>query len=783
MPLPCRVADMSLSIIAFSRLCGCRFFCLARSILGRLHRGRLNQSERPKSWRMRGNFPLSFLAIFLLCAWLPSAGDALAANCWGNAQSSDDTAAQKVLADHCLKCHGAEKKSSQLDLRDVAAMLAGGRKGPAAVPGDAAASRLIQVVLPGGKPHMPPGKKQLSEAEIETLSAWINALDATESAGNSNDSTSDSQSPAVESAAAETAGAAPAGVDGNAMSDVPSPENVTDENREDSTRDVAEVSGLPSVQLPPGLDPVTVIDFLIQAGYQRTDNSPLVPNGLCDDATFVRRVYLDLIARIPTLDETQAFLSDADSQKRNKLIDQLLQHPEYPRRMAQAFDTMLMGRNEGKLGQRQEHAWLAFLEKSFADNQPWDEFAAQVLLARVEDPAQDRGHLWYLYERKDNHQEIAEAVSKGFFGVDIACAQCHDHLIATEIKQAHYWGMVNFFKRTYNEKTDHGIALAESAIGGFDEYANALMGTTDKPVLTFLHSTTVPENRPDDPAKQEDDPNFYNQVPGEPKVPLFSRREKFVNEILHDHPLLARAMVNRIWGMMVGRGLVHPIEKMESAHPASHPELLDWLAQDFAAHGYDVQRLIRAIMNSRVYQLDSRRPANAQPDSFAYAISKPLTAEAFARSLQVSLQVPAEKIEPLNPELRRLFPDIVPENELTGLPQSLSLSNFPALNQLIWESANHQLATDDAGVAEPGVAEPGVAEAGVAEAGGPSAMALPPLPPQVDALFWRTFGRPPEAEESAAIDAYLQQRSDRPADAWAQVVWALITSAEFRFNH
>ena len=375
--------------------------------------------------------------------------------------------------------------------------------------------------------------------------------------------------------------------------------------------------------------------------------------------------------------------------------------------------------------------------------------AREVLLARGD--SSERGHLWFLYEHDGKHEGIAENIAKGFFGVDIACAQCHDHPLAGEIRQAHYWGLVSFFKRSKNEKSKHGIAVGESAIGGFDSYSNALLGTTEDTQLTFFRAGIVPEDRPKDPKEQKDEDAFYVSVNNEPRVPKFSRREKFVEEILADHPLVAKNMVNRVWALLLGRGLIHPVNEMDSQHPASHPKLLQWLSEDFAFGDYRVKRLVRAILNSQAYQLDSRRPdEDPEPATFAWGLEKPLTAEQISRSLKVALDVDFDSAG-IDKELRKLFPEVLPENKISNLKQTLLLSNLPEL-QNVYRSSASRLQSDT-------------------------------VVTTVVHLFRRVYGRSPTDEESFRIIEYVGKRRDRSAEAWSQVLWAMTTSAEFRFNH
>ncbi len=184
-----------------------------------------------------------------------------------------------------------------------------------------------------------------------------------------------------------------------------------------------------------------------------------------------------------------------------------------------------------------------------------------------------------------------------------------------------------FFNRSKNIDSPNGPRIAESAIGGFADFTN-LRGQSSPNELVFLQRDPIVVERPAKDAKEEDREELYHPGSnGEPKVPKESRRQWFVDRVLAEHPLVAKAMVNRMWGWMFGRGLVHPVDAIDSFHPASHPELLEWLARDFEASHYDLRRLLRHLAASQVYQLESTSRAPVDPKFFAFARSKPLTAE------------------------------------------------------------------------------------------------------------------------------------------------------------
>ena len=503
------------------------------------------------------------------------------------------------------------------------------------------------------------------------------------------------------------------------------------------------------------------IDREIQTGYEK---AAITPSEVCSDEVYVRRLMLDLVGRIPTLAERKTFLEDARVDKRLRLIDQLLGSEDYVQHFSDTFDSLLMGRvPRNKLAQRRE-LWRPYLENVFRNNRPWDQVAKEVLLARPQN-AEQSGAVWFLYERNDNAQAIAEAVAPAFFGIRIDCAQCHDHMIASDIHQAHYWGLVAFFNRSKNQKTNAGPRVAESAVGGFSDFAN-IHGSSYPNVLTFYEAKTVPEERPQKDAKQEDLDEFYlvSANPDEPRIPKFSRRERFVEDILQGHKMVPRAFVNRLWAMMMGRGIVHPFDQMDSAHDASHPALLDGLAEDFVASGYDIRMLVRGIVASRPYQVSSiRREGNNDPASFAWGIERSLTAEQLARSIQVALKQSFVNDHALVAELRDRMPEVMPETIVTDIGDAMFLTNNPAMQAIVDDS--------------------------VALGGLSSRLAeVTELDQAVIELFIATLGRDPQDTEKQAVLSFVKNRvgqtgDTKSLDVWKNAVWAVITSAEFRFNH
>ncbi|MCY2986086.1 MAG: DUF1549 domain-containing protein [Planctomycetota bacterium] len=508
--------------------------------------------------------------------------------------------------------------------------------------------------------------------------------------------------------------------------------------------------------IPVGLNASHVIDLGLEQGYRVNSVEAAKP---IDDSMFARRIHLDLVGRVPRTGELDEFLSQTNSSKRSALVDRLLASDEHAVHMAEVYDAILIGRtNVDQVKKRMEAGWLAYLRDAVVKNRPWNQITREIVLARPSSP-EARGAAWYLYARKDKHQDIAEAVSKDIFGVRIDCAQCHDHPLADEIKQKHYWGLVAFFNRSKNVDTPQGPRISESAIGGFSDFAN-LEGSSSPNELRFLEDRYVEEVRPGKDAKEEDKDELYVSVNGtDPKIPKFSRREQFVEKVLADHPLLGKAMVNRIWGWMMGRGLVHPVDSLDSFHPASHPELLDWLSRDFVASGYDVRRLIKAIASSQSYQLDSANTKNVDPKWFATALPKPLTAEMLQRSMLTVLEpVETSRWDTIEKRVAfaNLFPDVLTEESIANVAQGLLLSNSDTITELVSMKQSRFLQS----LAAP-------METATA----------------TERLFLRILGRNPASDEVAYCKQYIDGRMDQRERAIEGLAWAMITSAEFRFNH
>lgn len=637
---------------------------------------------------------------------------------------------QPIFENHCVECHNPTRKKGGLDLSTFHGLARGGLNGLVVHEGDTAASPLHSVLAADADPHMPP-KKQLAEAERLAIGDWISTL--------SPNSLAALQSVDVDQVMGQEV---PAG------------------------KTAADASGW---HPPESWTHSQVIDHWIDARLQR-EGIHAAP--LTDDLRFLRRLTLDLTGRLPDPDRVEEFIFDGSPDKRERLIGELLHRTDYGVHMRELFDGVTMGRR-GKNWEdrRQSNQWFAFLEAAFNQNRPWNDVVSDLIEARPDHP--DRhGAIWFLYERENNYQAMAEAIAPLAFGTQMKCAQCHDHPLAHEIKQSHYWAMVTAFNRSKNTDLKNGIGLAESAIGGFLEFAN-LKKETQTARLDFFNGIYIPESSPSPGEKEENNPDLYlvppvgeKDKPETPSLPKFSRRQLFARAVAYDDNfLLARGMVNRMWAHLLVRGLVHPVDEINSFYPASHPELLDWLARQFMASGFDVHWLIRQIASSRTYQRGRATEPRAiqDPSLFAGSLEKTLSAETLWRILlqasgnvnQLHDDAVPEAIQQLRSRLIEFFPDLFPVEMNVSLQQAMFLSNSPQI-QFLLESRPGNLANE--------LLREESTEALVRRA------------------FRRILMRNPDAEELRQSVSFLDSRLENREHAVGYFLWALFNSPEFLMN-
>jgi hypothetical protein len=489
---------------------------------------------------------------------------------------------------------------------------------------------------------------------------------------------------------------------------------------------------------------------------------------LASDAEFVRRVYLDLTGKVPSVAEARAFLAEQGPDKRRVLIDRLLASPEHALHLATVFDVMLMERSRDRFVPRA--GWLEFLRSSFAANKPWDHIAREVLSGDGSDP-KGRHRVKFFLERNGEPNVITRDISRLFLGTNLQCAQCHDHPRVEEYRQEHYYGLLAFIGRSslLVDRRKRLALLNEKADG-----ETTFQSVFDPKKVTKTALPRVPGG----PALKDpplDKTKAYTVAPaaGVAAVPRYSRRALLAGAIARvDYAPFRRNIANRLWALMMGRGLVEPLDMDHPGNPPSHPELLDVLADDIAARKFDMRGFLRELALSETYQRSSELPpgiAARDAPLYAAAVVKPLTPEQLAWSLMeatglmetnrlgpgknASAAVLQARLAPNVAVFVRAFgsPAGKAESFDARMDQALFLANGPTVRSWL-------------------VNRPGSLVGRLAKLSG-NALA--------DELYLSVFTRLPDDEERREVMEFLA----RQPGAYADLAWALLASTEFRFNH
>ncbi len=492
------------------------------------------------------------------------------------------------------------------------------------------------------------------------------------------------------------------------------------------------------------LDPAALarhIDELLDARLQAEKVSGSPP---ADDTEFVRRVYLDITGHIPPADKAQAFLDDRDLAKRARLIDALLASSDYGRHQADIWQALLLPRNSDNRFVRFD-ALTKWLEESFNANKPWDRMVRDILTASGD--AEENAPVAYFLANR-GPDKLTDSATRLFLGVQLQCAQCHNHPF-TDWKQDEYWGMAAFFSRVRMQGNPRAAAKNAQTVSIRENGRGRPLPLPDS-------AKTLPPK-----FLQGEQPDI---APGQPCRPMLAAWMTSPK-----NPFFSRAMVNRTWAQLFGRGLVNPVDDMHDANPASHPQLLADLADQFAAD-FDLKDLIRALCNTRAYQRTSKPAGNnadAGPELFSRMAVKVLTPEQLFDSLVQVLGAPGRPEPPrrpigaagrINPPTPRTtfvnffkIEDADPTEYQVGIPQALRLMNSPQMN--------------NAALLDP------LLKAGK----GPAEI--------IEALYLRTLSRRPRPQELERLTAYLRKAEGTPRQAYADILWSLLNCSEFAVNH
>jgi hypothetical protein len=370
------------------------------------------------------------------------------------------------------------------------------------------------------------------------------------------------------------------------------------------------------------------IDQQIRQGW--TDNE-IEASPLASDEEWVRRVYLDLVGRIPTLTEARQFLADKNPRKRAMLVDVLLENEDYVRNFTTIWANNSIGRGAPQRVSRS--GMEKFYREAFAKNRPWNEIVVDILTASGH--YEENGAVNYILaqmQMPDDAVQLTAMTTRLFLGLQVQCTQCHNHPF-NKWQQDQFWEFNSFFRQV--DKRDHR-KLDPKTGRQVDDYSEVVWKEFTGPVYYEKRSGMMQVAFPRFQGREVD-----------PGVGVDRRAElaKLITEPAGDEPAqLAQAMVNRTWSHFFGYGFTRPVDDMGPHNPPSHPELLKRLSQEFVAANYDVKQLIRWIVSTEAYQLSSQYgeknriddPAAGEMPLFSHMYLKSMQAEQLYDSLIVA---------------------------------------------------------------------------------------------------------------------------------------------------
>ncbi|MBC8245646.1 MAG: DUF1553 domain-containing protein [Verrucomicrobia bacterium] len=493
-------------------------------------------------------------------------------------------------------------------------------------------------------------------------------------------------------------------------------------------------------------------NFIDDLAYARFQKLGLLPSDLCSDPEFMRRAFIDTIGLLPEPTEVRRFLADASPDKRAQLIDRLLDDPAYADTWANRWGDLFRP-NIARVGLKSAYTIDNWIRECFAANKPYDQMVREIVTAKG---STHRVGPAVIYRTRREPETLTTLFSQSFLGVRLECARCHHHP-NEQWSQRDFYQFAAFFAETKRKGT--GISPPISA--GTQYIYHAPGGTVRHPVSNEAMQPTPLAAKPlDTPAG-------------------IDPRETLADWMLEPgNPFFARAMANRVWGQFFGRGIVHPVDDFRTTNPPTNPALLDAVAADFAANGFDLKRLMRRIMNSRLYQLSSiPNRTNAQDTrSFSRFYRRRLSAENL-HDIVVQVTGVGSRYNNLRSDARaaELWTTIMdsPMLESFGLPNAsrncpVERDDRPSMVQALHlmnsETLQAKLADKSGRAATLGQAERSPGEV-------------------VDELYLSVYSRWPSADERAVAAAAFATEGAKRQEVVEDLLWALLNSAEFVFNH
>ena len=488
------------------------------------------------------------------------------------------------------------------------------------------------------------------------------------------------------------------------------------------------------------------VNFIDKHVWDKLAVLGIAPSELADDAMFLRRVYLDTIGTLPTAEEARAFLGSKEPTKRAKLIDALLERPEYADYWAMKWSDILRVDRDA-INAAGAVAVTRWLRKSFAENKPFDRMAREVLTAQGSTTAEGPAAF---YKVLGTPEVMSRSISQVFLGVRIECAQCHHHP-SEKWGQDDYFALAGFFS---------GVSRKNLPTG-----AEAIFATAGTDLNHPRTKKPVPTKALGAPA-----PTF---------APGSDRRRVLADWVTAaDNPFFSVAAANRVWAHYFGRGLVEPLDDIRATNPASNEPLMRDLAKHLRDSKYDMKAFTRTLLNSRVYQLSSRTTlSNAKDEqNFSHAVPRAMPAEVLLDAISQTTGAP-EKFNgwPEGVRAIQVWDNRMPSYflKIFGRPVRASVCECERSNEPSMAQALHLMNSTE--ITAKIAARAGIARKLADSKKTPAEIA--------DELFLATIARfPTEAERAAVLKAF-----DGAADARREVVedllWSLLNKREFVYNH
>jgi hypothetical protein len=507
-------------------------------------------------------------------------------------------------------------------------------------------------------------------------------------------------------------------------------------------------------------------NFVDDAVFGKLATLRIEPSGLCSDEEFIRRAFLDTIGALPSARETREFLASRDAAKRSKLIDLLLERPEFVDYWALQLSDLLQNRKErdhdvrGVKGVRAFHEWV---RRQVAGNRPWDELVRDVLTSKG--PANENPAIGYYVvtvgeNREVEKSEVVGSVAQAFLGTRIGCAQCHNHPLE-RYTQNDYYHFAGFFAQIKFDRKDPksgGTTVLSVAVRD-PKQNNGRAGVRQPRTGEFL------KPQPLDRSDVELGPN------DDPRIKLAA----WMTDPRNDS--FSGAMVNRVWKHYLGAGMVEPVDDLRATNPPSNPQLWQSLSREFVEHKFDLKHLMRIILQSRTYQLASATTRSNAADTrfYSHYYARRLPAEVLLDAISDCTGVPDQfagypaglrAVQLPDPGMKSYFLTLFGRSERVTacacerngdvtMPQLLHLQNGESIIQRI-RSSDSRLTR------------------WLKEQKDDNAL--------MDELFLTTFSRLPSAKERQTVTKLLAEGAPRD-EVFRDLFWALLNSKNFAFNH